>query len=736
VADSRTVLLVEDEPATARIILEMFRDLPDHPFLLKHADTVGGGAGILRNGGIDVVLLDLNLPDSAGIDTVRTIVGVDPRVPIVVLTSLEDERVGIEALQSGAQDYLFKNDVTVTGSAALLARSIKYAIERKKDLEDLRASEERYRSIFENTGTSMVTIGGDMRVLMVNRKFERVFRYSQEEATALPGFDAILDRNSAMEFHRHIREGKDNFHAEMRGKARGGSHLDLMVDGSRIPGSSSRVLSIADLTEKKRLERSEKIRGEDEVFLLKTAISVAQSRTIDDIFRLVGEKLEHRIQNAVVVLGGYDTEARNLVIRTVSGVPPSGEAPYHAMGKILEGMAFRPSPVLRKICERGKLEKVKGGYSPQEIGELPAAVRPLFTTYLRRHELYVMGFAQGTDLLGFVLIAVKKASSLGNRRILELFMRQASQAMHRKKAEEDLARAQANLHQLVVTSPAVIYRAEIAPQKGIRFTYISENVARLTGYEPTEILYDSDFWTTNVFPEDRDRSLQVDIPDGVQKGSATLEYRFKNKEGSFIWIRDEMKLSENEKSRKIVAHGYWIDITERRHFEEALLLKHSALASSLDPLFITDSDLAIVYLNDASLRLWGYASPEELLGKSVKNMLQAKTRMNALIKTLTTEGCWEGEVTGTRKDRSPFEAWMTISRVHNESGISCYIGSLWDISESKKAEKEAREYLVHLEKMLARRSSELAEVQKRLQEVQDKQKEEDVVGTRVQRSPS
>ena len=725
--DKRVVLLVEDDRAFARIVLEMFRDLAERPFTLKHAETVADGVTALRNGGIDVILLDLNLPDSNGIETVRTIVAEASRVPILVLTSLQDERLGIEALQSGAQDYLFKTEI----SPGLLARSIKYAIERKKDLEELRASEERFRSIFENTGTSMVTLAEDMRILMVNREFEDVFRYGREEAAALPGFDRILEKDAAEVFRNHTSTGSSSFHAEMSGKAKGGTHLDLMVDASKIPGSPHWILSIADLTEKKRLERNEKVRNEDEIFLLKTAMLVGSSRTIEDIFRLIGEKLVHRIRNAVIMIGVFDPELKHFSIRSVSGIPSSEAAQYYAMGKVFEGMSFRPSASLKKICERGKLEKLKGGYSPETIGDVPQPIRPLFTTYLRNHMVYVMGLAQGQDLMGFVLIATKKPTNLGNKRILELFVRQASQAMHRKRTEEDLVRAQANLQQLVVTSPAVIYRAEIFPQKGIRFTYMSENVVRLTGYEPAEILFDTTFWSANVFPEDRDQTLQCDIPAGMQKGTATLEYRFKNKEGSFIWLRDEMKLTEEEKTQRIVAHGYWIDITERRHFEEALLLKHSALASSLDPLFITDSELAIVYLNDACLNLWGYSAPEEVLGKSAKTMLHAKNRMNVLIKTLATDGSWEGEVIGTKKDRSPFDAWMTISRVKNESGISCYIGSLRDISEAKKAEKEAKEYQVYLEKLLARRSSELAEAQKRLQEEQEKHRNAEKVGGRL-----
>jgi PAS domain S-box-containing protein len=338
---------------------------------------------------------------------------------------------------------------------------------------------------------------------------------------------------------------------------------------------------------------------------------------------------------------------------------------------------------------------------------------------------------QGGDLLGCIFIATRKPSNLGNKRILEVFVHQVSMAMHRKKAEEELARAQASLQHLVATSPAVIYRAEVSPSQGILYTYVSGNVSQLTGYEPADMLFDAGFWSTNVFPEDRDQTLQDEIPAALQKGTATLEYRFRNRAGSFIWIRDEMKVSEDEITGRNVAIGYLIDITERRHIEEALLLKHSALASSLEPLFITDNELSIVYVNDACLRLWKYALPEEVLGKSARTFLLAKNQMNAVIKTLVDEGSWEGEVVGTKKDKSHFDAWMAISRVKNDSGISCYIGSLRDISEWKKAEKEAKDYQEQLQRMLAKRSSELAEVQRRLQQELQKRKNLEIVNGRM-----
>lgn len=141
VSDSELeVLLVEDNPGDARLIEEMLRDAET---LLERVDLGSSTAGSLRihseqslQAGIsrlnrvdvDVVLLDLGLPDSTGMETLTSVIDVADRVPVIVLTGLQDERVGIEAIKHGAQDYLVKDEV----SSELLVRSIHHAIERNR----------------------------------------------------------------------------------------------------------------------------------------------------------------------------------------------------------------------------------------------------------------------------------------------------------------------------------------------------------------------------------------------------------------------------------------------------------------------------------------------------------------------------------------------------------------------------------------------------------------------------
>lgn len=131
------LLIVEDNPGDARLIREMLQG--SKPRVALHfADNLAAAAGALRGGGFDAVLLDLGLPDSRGLETLRSLQAQFASVPVVVMTGLGDEEIGVQAVQLGAQDYLVKGQV----ESGLLRRSLLYAIERKKSDETLKEREQ------------------------------------------------------------------------------------------------------------------------------------------------------------------------------------------------------------------------------------------------------------------------------------------------------------------------------------------------------------------------------------------------------------------------------------------------------------------------------------------------------------------------------------------------------------------------------------------------------------------
>jgi len=126
------VLLVEDNPGDARLIEENLRDNSDQDFELTLAEDMEGASELLGNNEYDIILLDLSLPDSTGLDTVKRTFNQAPTTPIVVLTGLNDESLGLQAVREGAQDYLLKGQT----ESRLLVRAIQYALERERLQEE------------------------------------------------------------------------------------------------------------------------------------------------------------------------------------------------------------------------------------------------------------------------------------------------------------------------------------------------------------------------------------------------------------------------------------------------------------------------------------------------------------------------------------------------------------------------------------------------------------------------
>jgi PAS domain S-box-containing protein len=139
------VLLVEDNPGDSRLIREMLLHSGDSLFRLESSECLENAFEKLREEGFNLMLLDLHLPDSQGLETLHRAKAMAPEIPIIILTGLADEAIGIKAVEQGAQDFLIKGET----SEALLKRSILYALERKSSQESLRESQKRYRGLFD-----------------------------------------------------------------------------------------------------------------------------------------------------------------------------------------------------------------------------------------------------------------------------------------------------------------------------------------------------------------------------------------------------------------------------------------------------------------------------------------------------------------------------------------------------------------------------------------------------------
>lgn len=156
----------------------------------------------------------------------------------------------------------------------------------------------------------------------------------------------------------------------------------------------------------------------------------------------------------------------------------------------------------------------------------------------------------------------------------------------RKRAEESLKETTELLEHVLKVSPAAVYRCE--PSGSYPATFISANVEKQLGYEPNQFTNDPQFWASHIHPEDAPHVF-AELADLFQKDCHTHEYRFLHQDGTYRWMRDELRLTRDAEGNPVDIVGSWMDITDRKRAE----LELSEARQRLD--YLLSSSPAVVY---------------------------------------------------------------------------------------------------------------------------------------------
>jgi diguanylate cyclase (GGDEF)-like protein/PAS domain S-box-containing protein len=321
------LLLVEDNPGDARLVTTYLRRSLDRDVRITHTSTLGEASERVREHHPDLVLLDLGLPDSRGIDAVRGIQSVNGTAPIVVLTGHDDERMALEALQEGAQDYLVKDEL----DSEVLKRSIRYSLERHQascQLERARqaAQAERAlsRSILRSLLEHVAVLDEEGTIVAANEAWTGFARDNGGDLHGYRGQNYLRAAEAADD--ERAREMLRGMKAVLAGDREAfameypchGPDVERWFLASVAPLKESTggvVVSHVDITDRKRAEEEVRLERERFAEVFRTApASVATFRGPDHVVEmvnpacreLVGDReLEGRtVRRALPELGG------------------------------------------------------------------------------------------------------------------------------------------------------------------------------------------------------------------------------------------------------------------------------------------------------------------------------------------------------------------------------------------------------------------------------------------------
>jgi len=190
----KILLLIEDNLGDAHLLREMLSEQGSHKTELTHVERLSEAEKHLAEHAVDIILLDLGLPDAQGLGAVRRARALAPQVPLVVLTGLDDEALAGRALQEGAQDYLIKGEIETRG----LRRALRYAVERKAMEEALFAEKERAEVTLKCIGDAVACTDISGKITFLNLVAEKMLGWTWQEAAGQPLAEIfrILDATS------------------------------------------------------------------------------------------------------------------------------------------------------------------------------------------------------------------------------------------------------------------------------------------------------------------------------------------------------------------------------------------------------------------------------------------------------------------------------------------------------------------------------------------------------------
>jgi PAS domain S-box-containing protein len=269
---------------------------------------------------------------------------------------------------------------------------------------------------------------------------------------------------------------------------------------------------------------------------------------------------------------------------------------------------------------------------------------------------------------------------------------------------------------LAVNVPGIVYRVYVREQN--RMQFFNHMLEEMTGYKPNE-LKKGDVCSIDpmILSEDLFRVLGV-VKDAVADNKLfEVEYRIRHKNGSIRHFLERGRPVQRRNGKPEFIDGVILDITERKKAQEALVFKEHIIENSSSFIATCDLEGNMTYGNPSFLKRWGFADPEEFLGKPFWKFWLVEDRLEEIMQALRGDGFWFDEIKAIRKDGATFDVQVSAAMVFDGDGKPFALTSTSiDITERKRAERALRQARDELEQRVVERTAELERSNRELQD--------------------
>ncbi len=545
------VLLVEDNFAEARLIQETLKELQTADFRIIHVDRLQKALERLGQNEIDVILLDLSLPDVQGLETVERTLTAAPHLPIVVLTGLDDETIAANAVKAGAQDYFVKGQA----DGNVLARAMRYAITRKRAEVDLQDSERRYRLLFESNPHPMWVYDLDtFSFLAVNDAAVAHYGFSRDEFISM----TIKDIRPPEDIPRLV----ENVTRVAKGVDEAGIWRHLKKDGTIIDveitshtlifgGRKAELVLANDVTERKRAEEALREQARISAFNSDVGMAITQDKPLPVILQACSEAMVAHLGAAFARIWTFNKDTDVLELQASAGMYThlNGSHGRVPVGKFKIGLIAqeRQPHLTNDVVHDPRVGDQ--GWARKE-GMVAFAGYPLI---IAEQLVGVMAIFARAPLKETVLQAM---STVAGHIALEI---------HRHHTEKALRMSEQKYRALFEESKDVVF---ISTPEG-KFLDINPAGVELFGYSSKEELLQIDIGRDLYGdPEQRKRHMERLRRNGYLKD---CENSMRRKDGTKLVVLETSTAIKDENGHLIALRGIMRDITHMTDLQHQFL---------------------------------------------------------------------------------------------------------------------------------------------------------------------